>query len=157
MKEKMTIIFFSGTMDKAIAMLILVTTAASMDMDVSVFFTFWGLNFLKKGRRFKGKNIMQRMLEFIVPKGKRNLPLTYFNMFGMGPWMMEKLMQKTKTPSIDELFKLAKELNVKFYACSTSCNVMGIEKDNLVDGVTDVVGAATFLKEAKEAKINLFI
>jgi peroxiredoxin family protein len=157
MKDKMTLIFFSGTMDKAIAMLMLATTAASMGMEVSVFFTFWGLSFLKKGRKYKGKIMLQRMMEFFMPKRKDALPLTYLNMLGMGPLMMEKLMKRTKSPNIVELFQLAKELEVKFFACSTSCGVMGLEKDNMIDEVTDVVGAATFLKEAKEANINLFI
>ncbi|HLD30057.1 MAG TPA: DsrE/DsrF/DrsH-like family protein, partial [bacterium] len=94
----MTIIFFSGTMDKAVAALILATTAASMGMEVTVFFTFWGLGFLKKGRKFAGKNLFQRMLEIMLPKNRNSLPLTCFNMMGMGPWMMEKLMKQTRTP-----------------------------------------------------------
>lgn len=157
MKDKMTIIFFSGTMDKAIAMLTLATTAASMDMDVTVFFTFWGLSFIKKGRKYSRKNIFQKMLEFMIPPKMDALPLTYMNMLGMGPWMMEKLMKKTNAPGIEELFKLAKDLNVKFYACSTSCGIMGVERNNLIDEVQDIIGAASYLKDAKEAKINLFI
>ena len=92
MKDKMTIIFFSGTMDKAIAMLILATTAASMGMDVKVFFTFWGLGFLKRDKVYKGKGIMQKMLEFMTGAGRRNLPLTELNMLGAGPAMMKKIM-----------------------------------------------------------------
>ncbi len=153
----MTIIFFSGTMDKAIAMLILATTAASMGMDVKVFFTFWGLGFLKRDKVYKGKGIMQKMLEFMTGAGRRNLPLTELNMLGAGPAMMKKIMEKTKTPSLDELFEMAKTLNVTFYACSTSCSVMGVPRENLIDEVSDVVGAASFLKDAQEAKINLFI
>ncbi len=157
MKDKMTIIFFSGTLDKAMATLILATTAASMGMEVSIFFTFWGLNFLKKKRSYKKKVFMQKMLEFMSSKGKNDLPLTNMNMFGLGPWMMKKLMKKKKAASIEELFLLAKQFNVKLFACSTSCSVMGVEKENMIDEVTDIVGAATFLAEAKEAKINLFI
>jgi len=157
MKEKMTIIFFSGTMDKAIAMLILVTTAAAMDMEVSVFATFWGLSLLKRGRKFRKKNIMQKMLEFMVPGSRNDLPLSGLNMMGMGPLMMKKLMGKTKTPSIDELMKMARELKVKFYACSTSCGIMGIDRDNMIDEVDGVIGAAAFIAEARESKINLFI
>ena len=157
MKDKMTIIFFSGTMDKAIAALILATTAASMGMVVSIFFTFWGLNFLKKKRSYKKKIFMQKMLEFMSAKDKNSLPLSQMNMFGMGRWMMKKLMKKKKVASIDELFLLAKQFKVKFFACSTSCSVMGIEKENMIDEVNDIVGAATFLSEAKDAKINLFI
>lgn len=157
MKDKMTIIFFSGTMDKALAMLMLATTGASMNMDVSVFFTFWGLSFIKKGRRYRRKNVLQKMLEFMMPKRMDTLPLSTMNMLGMGPLMMKVLMKKTNMPSIDEFFKMAKELKVKFYACSTTCGMMGIDKDDIIEEVDDTVGAATFLKEAKEAKINLFI
>ncbi len=156
MKDKMTIIFFSGTLDKAIAMLILATTGASMGMDVKVFFTFWGLNFLKKSKSFKGKNILQKMMEFMMPSSRNKLPLSDLNMMGLGPIMMKKLMTSKKTPSIDELFKLAKELKVKLLACSTSCGIMGVEPENMIEGV-EVAGAATFLGEAQNAKINLFI
>jgi peroxiredoxin family protein len=157
MKDKMTIIFFSGSMDKATAMLILATTAASMDMEVSVFATFWGLSLFKRGRKYRRKGVMQRMLEFMLPGNRNALPLSDMNMLGMGPAMMKKLMQKTKTPSVDELLRMAKEFKVKFYACSTSCGVMGVDRDNLIDAVDDVVGAPAFLQQAREAKINLFI
>lgn len=157
MKKKMTIIFFSGTFDKAMAMLILASTAASMDMEVRVFFTFWGLNFLKKDKAYRRKNLLQRMMEFMMPAGKDKLPLTAMNMGGLGPVMMKKLMAAKKTPSLDELFTLAKEFGVKFYACSTSCGIMGVERENMIDGVDDIVGASAFLKEAQDAEINLFI
>ncbi|MFH1414504.1 MAG: DsrE/DsrF/DrsH-like family protein [Elusimicrobiota bacterium] len=157
MKEKMTIIFFSGTMDKAIAMLTLATTAAAMDMDVTVFFTFWGLSFLKKGKKYSKKGLFQKMLEFMIPKRMDALPLSSLNMLGMGPWMMEKLMKKTKSPGIEELFEMAKELKVKFLACSTSCSVMGVDRENMIDEVQDIVGAASYIKEAREGKINLCI
>ena len=157
MKEKMTIIFFSGSMDKAMAMLILSTTAASMGMDVSVFFTFWGLNFLKKSKSYSQKNILQKMMEFVTPKNKNSLPLSDLNMMGAGSAMMKALMKKKKMPSIDELFVMAKEMNVKFYACSTSCGILGLNDSNMIEGVDDVVWATTFLGDAKDAKINLFI
>ena len=156
MKDKMTIIFFSGTMDKALAMLILATTAASMNMDVEVFFTFWGLNFIKKGRSYKNKNIFQKMMEFMMPSGKNKLPLSALNMMGMGPAMMKQLMTSKKTASIDELFELARQFKVKLIACSTSCGIMGVDPENLIEGV-DIAGATTFLAEAKNSKINLFI
>lgn len=157
MKEKMTIVFFSGSMDKAMAMLILASTAASMNMDVTVFFTFWGLNFLKKTKEYSKKNILQKMMEFMMPKNMSSLPLSDLNMLGGGAAMMKMLMEKKKMPSVAELFALAKEMKVKFYACSTSCGIMGLEKENMIEGVEGVVGATSFLVEAKEAKINLFI
>ncbi|MDA3792831.1 MAG: DsrE/DsrF/DrsH-like family protein [Elusimicrobia bacterium] len=156
-KEKMTLIFFSGTMDKALAMLMLATTGASMGMEVEVFFTFWGLSFLKKGKKYRRKGILQKMMEFMMPGKKTKLPLTSMNMMGMGPAMMRKLMKKTKTPSVEEFFEMAKEMGVKFYACSTSCGIMGVDEDSLIDDVEETVGAAWYIKEAKESEVNLFI
>ncbi|MGM0568527.1 MAG: DsrE/DsrF/DrsH-like family protein [Elusimicrobiota bacterium] len=155
--EKMTLIFFSGTMDKALAMLILATTAASMGMEVEIFFTFWGLSFLKKGKKYRKKGLLQRMMEFMMPGRKSALPLSAMNMAGLGPVMMKKLMKKTKTPSVQELFDMALNMGVKFYPCSTTCQIMGIENKNLIDEAQESVGAAWYIKEAKKSDINLFI
>ena len=157
MKEKMTIIFFSGSLDKAMAMLILASTAASMGMEVSVFFTFWGLNFLKKRKRFSGKNILQKMMEFMMPKNMGSLPaFRPEHAWGRGKHDEDADVQK-KMPPLEDLFVMAKEMKVKFYACSTSCGIMGQDNDNMIDGVEDVVGATSFLGMAKDSKINLFI
>lgn len=157
MKDKLSIIFFSGTLDKALAMLFLSTTAASMGWEVNIFFTFWGINFLKKKRILKNKNFLQKIFSILLPKNKNTLPTTMFNMAGLGPKMMKVLMNKTKTPSVDELFNLAKQLGVNFYACSPSCAFMGLTKEDLIDEVKDIVGASYFLEIAKNSKINLFI
>jgi len=156
MKDKMTIILFSGEMDKAIAAFTLATTAAASNMDVTVFFTFWGLNVLKKSRvAVSGsQNILQKMFNFMSTS---ELPISKLNMFGLGPWMMKKLMKKSKMASLEELMKLAKELNVKYIACTTSCGVMGLTKENLTGDVNEFAGAAEYLAEAKDSKINLFI
>ncbi len=156
-KQRLSIIFFSGDYDKAIATLILATTAASSGMEVGVFCTFWGLSLLKKGKRFRGKNLMLKMLEFMNPGNKETLPLSKMNMVGIGRSMMKKIMKSKKTPSVSELYDMAIELGVKFYACSTSCQVMGIEREDLRDDVKDIVGAATFLKEATDSDVTLFI
>ncbi|MEK6645725.1 MAG: DsrE/DsrF/DrsH-like family protein [Candidatus Firestonebacteria bacterium] len=155
MKDKMTIILFSGELDKAIAAFTLATTAAASNMEVSIFFTFWGLNTLKKTTFVPAKPqmIMQKMLNFM----NRGLPLSRLNMFGLGPWMMKKLMKKTKMASLEDLMKLAKQLNVKYIACTTSCSVMGLSKESLISDVNEFAGASTYLAEAKDAKVNLFI
>lgn len=155
-KDKMTIILFSGEMDKAIAAFTLATTAAASNMDVTIFFTFWGLNILKKSRfTVSGsQNILQKMFNFMSTS---ELPISKLNMFGLGPWMMKKLMKKSRMASLDDLMKLAKELNVKYIACTTSCGVMGLTKENFTDGVNEFAGASTYLAEAKDSKINLFI
>ena len=155
-KDKMTIILFSGEMDKAIAAFTLATTAAASNMDVTIFFTFWGLNVLKKFRFAvsSSQNILQKMFNFMSTS---ELPISKLNMFGLGSWMMKKLMKKSKMASLDDLMKLAKELNVKYIACTTSCGVMGLTKENFTDDVTEFAGASTYLAEAKDSKINLFI
>ncbi|OGS20538.1 MAG: hypothetical protein A2252_09775 [Elusimicrobia bacterium RIFOXYA2_FULL_39_19] len=156
MKDKMTIILFSGEMDKAIAAFTLATTAASSDMDVSIFFTFWGLNILKKKKFIitKTQMLMQKMFNTMSTS---SLPISKMNYFGLGPWMMKKLMKKSNMASLEDLMKLAKQLNVKYIACTTSCGVLGLTKENLTDDVNEFAGAATYLAEAKESKVNLFI
>lgn len=156
MNNKMTIILFSGEMDKAIAAFTLATTAAASNMDVAIFFTFWGLNILKKSRfAVSGsQNILQKMFNFMSTS---KLPISKLNMFGLGPWMMKILMKKSKMASLEDLMKLAKELNVKYIACTTSCGVMGLAKENFIDGVNEFAGASVYLAEAKDSKINLFI
>ena len=156
MNEKMTIILFSGEMDKAIAAFTLATTAASEGMDVSIFFTFWGLNILKKSvfAVSKKQNAMQKMFNVFSSSA---LPVSRLNMFGLGPLMMKHLMKKSGMASLGELMKLARQLKVKYIACTTSCGVLGLSKENLTDDVDEFAGAATYLAEARESKVNLFI
>jgi peroxiredoxin family protein len=156
MKEKMTIILFSGELDKAIAAFTLATTAAAGNMEVVIFFTFWGLNILKKERLTLSapQMLMQKLFNLMSTS---SLPISRLNMFGMGAWMMKKLMRKTNSASLQDLMKLAKELGVKYIACTASCNVLGLTAANLTGEVDEFAGAATYLSEAKEAKINLFI
>lgn len=156
MNNKMTIILFSGEMDKAIAAFTLATTAAASGMDVTIFFTFWGLNLLKKSKFAitKSQNFLQKMFNIFSPS---TLPTSKLNMLGLGPWMMKRLMKKTKMATLEELMKLARQLNVKYIACTTSCGILGLSKDNLVEDVDEFAGAATYLASARDSKINLFI
>jgi peroxiredoxin family protein len=156
MKEKMTIIMFSGEMDKAIAAFTLATTAAASGMDVTIFFTFWGLNIIKKNMFSVGGSmlLMQRMFNVFSTAA---LPVSRLNMFGLGPWMMKKLMKKSGMASLGDLMKLARQLNVKYIACTTSCGVLGLDKAALSDDVDEFTGAASYLAEARQSKVNLFI
>jgi peroxiredoxin family protein len=156
MKDKMTIILFSGDLDKAIAAFTLATTAAASGMDVSIFFTYWGLNVLKRTTFTisKSQNFIQKMFNIMSPA---SLPISKLNMFGLGPWMMKKLMKKTKMASLEDLMKLAKDLGVKYIACTTSCSFFGVTKETLIADVNEFAGASTYLAEAKDSKINLFI
>jgi len=157
-KEKMSIVVFSDDLDKALAAFILATSGASMGMDVSMFFTFWGLNILKKNSGGgKSKGIMKKMLNFMNRGGSRRLKLSKFHMFGLGTWMMKKLMKETNLPSIDEFITMAKQMGVKLIPCSTSCGVMGIAEGAFREEVESLAGAAYFLNEARQSKVALFI
>lgn len=157
-KPSVTIVLFSGEMDKAMAAFVIATAAASMGMQVNIFFTFWGLNVLKKkGGLIKGQNWMQKMLNIMNYGHARKLALSKLNMMGMGPVMMKEMMSKRRVPSLDEFIKTASALGVKFFPCEMSMSVMGLKKEDFVDECADVIGAVSYLSIAKDSNINLFI
>lgn len=158
MAEKVTLIMFSGDMDKAIAAFNIAIGAASMGMEASIFFTFWGLNLLKKNEGpIKSPGIMRKMLNLMNRGGSKRLPLSKFHMLGLGKWMMGKLMKDSKSPSVQELLTLAHQSGVKFMACTTTMGIMAISKEALIPEVDSFAGVASYLAEAREGKINLFI
>jgi peroxiredoxin family protein len=158
MPEKVTLVMFSGEMDKALAAFNIAIGAASMGMEVSMFFTFWGLNIIKRNEgSIKSRGLMRKMLNFMNRGGSKRLPLSKFHMLGMGKWMMGKLMRDAKSPSLNELMATAHEAGVKFIACTTTIGIMGISKDAFIPEVDSFAGVATYLAEAKEGKVNLFI
>jgi peroxiredoxin family protein len=157
-KEKVTIIVFSGELDKALASFNIATTAASMGMDVTMFFTFWGLNIIKKNRGpLKSRGLMRKMLNWMNRGGSQRLHLSKFHMFGLGTWMMKKLMGEVRMPSLEDSIATAKRLGVKFVACNTTLGVMGLGEDAFIPEVDSFAGAATFLGEARKGTVNLFI
>ena len=157
-KEKMTIIVHSGEMDKALAAFNLAIGGASAGMEVTMFFTFWGLDVIKRNEGgIKSKGVMRKMLNFMNRGGAKRLPLSRFHMLGMGKWMMKKLMDDINFPQVQELIALAKELGVEFVACTTSMGMTGISKDAFIREVDTFAGVATYLARAKESKINLFV
>lgn len=151
MNDKAAIVLFSGELDKAIAALTIANTAAAMGMDVTMFFTFWGLNVLKKAGACSKASMLQRLMNAM----NRGLPLSRFDFFGIGRVMMSRLMRDSKMQTLPEMLQTARELGVKLYACTTSMGVMGLAQEEFdVDGC---VGAATFINEARKAKVSLFI
>jgi peroxiredoxin family protein len=157
-KEKFTLVLFSGDLDKALAAFILATTAASMGMEVTMFFTFWGLNVIKRNEgNIRSKGIMRRMLNIMNRGGSNRLKLSRFNMLGLGTWMMKRLMKESKYPSIDEFISLAQEMGIKMVPCSTSCGILGLPDDAFRNGIMSQAGAAYFLGQARESKVTLFI
>ena len=157
-KERVTLVVFSGELDKALAAFNIAIGAASMGMEVSMFFTFWGLNVIKRNEGgIKSKGIMRRMLNFMNRGGSKRLHLSRFRMLGMGTWMMKQLMKDVNFPQLEELMAMAKGMGVKFIACTTSMGLMGISKEAFIPEVDSFAGVATYLAEAKEGKVNLFI
>ena len=158
MPEKVTLVVFSGELDKALAAFNIAIGAASMGMEVSMFFTFWGLNVIKRNEgSTKSKGIMRRMLNFMNRGGSKRLHLSKFHMLGMGTWMMKRLMKDGNFPQLEELMAVAKEMGVKFIACTTSMGMMGIGKEAFIPEVDSFAGVATYLAEAREGKVNLFV
>lgn len=156
--KKMTIIAWSGTLDKAWPTLILATTAAASGMDVAVFFTFWGLRILQKNnKRTTGRNWKQKMLSVFNRGGTDHLGLSKLNMAGMGPLMMRQLAREHKVAEPQELLQMAQELGVKLWPCQMSLDLLGLRSEDLIDGLPETVGAATAIQRMSESEINLFI
>jgi peroxiredoxin family protein len=155
---KKTIIVFSGDMDKAVAAFIIATGAAAMGDDVTMFFTFWGLNILRKPKKTKtsGKSFLQAMFGSMMPRGSQKLGLSKMNFGGVGPKLMRKVMKQQHAMSLEELMESAIEQGVKMEACTMSLDVLGLKPEELIDGL-EYVGVASYLAEADEANVNLFI
>lgn len=155
---KKTIILFSGDFDKVMAAFIIANGAAAMGDDVTIFFTFWGLNILRKTERSRsdGKSSLQRMFGAMMPKGTRRLGLSKMNFAGAGAPLMKKVMKDQNAMSLEDLIASAREQGVKFVACTLSMDILGIKEDELLDGV-ELAGVAAYLGEADEANVNLFI
>ena len=159
-KEKMTIAVLSGDLERALAAFMLAATGASMGMEVSMFFTFWGLNIIKKNEgSIRSKGLMRKMLNFMNRGGSKRLKLSKFNMLGLGTWMMKRLMKETNMPSVSEYITMAHNMGVNIIACTTTCGVMGLpaEEETFRSEVTTLAGAAYFLNEARKSKVTLFI
>jgi peroxiredoxin family protein len=158
-KDKMTLVVFSGEMDKLMAAMIIATGATAMDMEVKLFFTFWATAALRDPEKSpKGKDFMSKMLGFMLPKGAKKVKLSKMNMGGMGKVMLENLMKKKKVATLPELFKTAGELGVEINVCEMSMNLMGFKREELIDyPKLNVCGVGTFLADAEESKIQLFI
>lgn len=157
-KGSVTLVLFSGDLDKAIATFVIATAAASMGMAVNIFFTFWGLNVIKKkGGLIKGQNWMQKMLNIMNYGHAKKLAISKMNMLGMGPAMLKIMMSQKRVPSLHEFIQMAHQMGVKFFPCEMSMTVMGLKKEDFVDECQDVIGAVSYLSIAKESNINLFI
>lgn len=155
-EDRVAMVVFSGELDKAIAALIIATGAASMGLETSMFFTFWGINAVKKQRVFAGKSLLEQGFTAMLPGGLGDTGLSQMNFFGAGAQIIRGLMRKHAISSPEELFGLAQELGVRMVVCDMSRELLGIRDEELVAGL-DTGGVATFLGDAARAKVTLFI
>jgi peroxiredoxin family protein len=156
--DRVTIVLLSGDLDRAMAAFIIATGAAAMGMQVTMFFTFWGLNTIrKKGASSSASDWLRRMFGFLNKGGAESLPLSRFHFGGLGTKMMQKVMKQNRMPGVPELMETAMDLGVRFIACTTTMGLMGIGKETLIEGIDQFAGVTTYLAEAKQGSVNLFI
>ncbi|QUE86406.1 CoA-disulfide reductase [Exiguobacterium alkaliphilum] len=152
-----SMVVFSGDLDRALASFIIAQGAAAMGKDVTMFFTFWGLNVIRKPDAPEVKKQgLEKMFGMMMPSHAGELPLSNMNFGGVGQKMMKKVMSDKNVPSLDEMIKSAQEAGVKMVACTMSMDVMGIKEEELIDGI-DLGGVAAYLGAAEGGNLNLFI
>ena len=158
-KDQISIIVFSGDLDKLLASMIIATGARAMDTEVKMFFTFWGTAALRDAKKkAKGKDFMSKMFGFMLPKGTTKLKLSKMNMCGMGTAMLKDLIKKKGSNSLEELMAIAAELGVQINICQMSMDLMGFKKEEMIDyPCLNYCGVATYLSDAGESRVQLFI
>jgi len=158
-ENKLSMVVFSGDMDKVLASFVIATGAVAMGMDVVMFFTFWGTPVLRdKKKSVGGKDVMGKMFGAMLPKGTCEVKLSKMNMGGMGTAMMKSLMKKKNVASLEQMLELAEELGVRIYICEMSMDLMGFKREEMIDySNLTYCGVAKFLEEAQSSKVQLFI
>jgi peroxiredoxin family protein len=157
-KNKLTIIAWGGDLDRIWPTTILATTAAASGMEASVFFTFWGLfAIVKPDVRITGENWMQKMMSVMNPGSAQKAKLSHYQFLGAGPAMFKKLANDHHVAKPDELITLAGELGVRLIPCQMTMDLLGLQPDDLLDGLEEPIGAATAIAEMREAAVSLFI
>jgi peroxiredoxin family protein len=157
--DKLSMVVFSGDLDKILAAFVIATGAVAMGMEAVMFFTFWGTPVLRDQKKKAGKkDIMGTMFGAMLPKGASDVKLSKMNMGGMGTTMMKSLMKKKNVASLEQMLDMAEELGVRIFVCEMSMDLMGFKREEMIDykGIT-FCGVAKFLEEAKDSRIQLFI
>ncbi|VEF46160.1 NADH dehydrogenase [Bacillus freudenreichii] len=155
--KKTNIILFSGDYDKAMAAFIIANGAAAYDHEVTIFATFWGLNAFRKDQPIDvKKGFLEKMFGKMMPRGADKMGLSNMNFAGMGPKMIKHVMKKHNAMPLPDLIDMAKELDVKLVACTMTMDLLGLHKEELLDGI-EYAGVAAYLAGAEEGQVNLFI
>ena len=155
-EDKLSMVLFSGDLDKTIAAFIIATGAAAMGMEVSMFFTFWGLSVVKKQKVYDGKNFLEKGFTAMLPGNTQQMGLSQMNFFGAGAKIIRKLMKDHDVTSVEEFVELALEFDVRMTVCDMSRELLGVKDEELIDGL-EVGGVATFMGDAATSKVTLFI
>ncbi|WP_338472945.1 DsrE/DsrF/DrsH-like family protein [Niallia sp. XMNu-256] len=156
-KKKTTIILFSGDYDKAMAAYIIANGAAAYDHEVTIFHTFWGLNALRKDENLQvKKGFIEKMFGKVMPRGVDKMGLSKMNFAGFGPKMIKDIMKKHNVMPLPQLIELAQEQDVKLVACTMTMDLLGLQKEELLDNI-EYAGVAAYLADAQEGNVNLFI
>jgi peroxiredoxin family protein len=155
--DRATLVVFSGDLDRALATMVIATGAAAAGLETSIFFTFWGLSILKKKGAAGGKKgLKERMFALMTPSSSETLGVSKMNFMGIGASMLRAMMKDKGIASLEELIALARDLGVKFIACTMSMDAMGISEEELVDGL-EYGGVATYMADAVRSRVTLFI
>ncbi|MGE5460865.1 MAG: DsrE/DsrF/DrsH-like family protein [Solirubrobacterales bacterium] len=157
-KNKLTIIAWGGDLDRIWPTTILASTAAASGMDTMVFFTFWGLfAIVRPGVRITGENWMQKMMSAMNPGSAQRAKLSRYHFAGAGPAMFKKLADEHQVAKPEELIALSQDLGVRLVPCQMTMDLLGLKREDLLDGLEDPIGAATAILEMREAAVSLFI
>jgi len=158
LNKRINILMFSGEYDKAMAALILANTAREMQVEVTMFFTFWGLFLVRDPDKFteEDKTAYERMFGAVTPKGPEGLPLSRMNMAGIGKKMLLEMIDDNSAPHLIDFLKGARKKDVKFYGCKLSMEIMGLKKEEMIPEL-EIIEAKEYLKDALESDMQLFI
>src|SRR5262249_22214523 len=151
-----SLVGFSGDLVRVRAGFVIGPGAAAIGTEVSLFFTFWGLSALKKGRKLRGKGMLEKTFSLLMPSGSQSLGLSQKNFAGIGARLMRKMMRDKGIASLEELVQMARDFGVRIVSCQMSMDVMGITREELIDNL-EVGGVATFLGDAARSRVSLFI
>lgn len=156
--KKLNILMFSGEYDKALAALILANSAREMELDVTMFFAFWGLGLVRNPGHMtlEDKNAYEKMFGMMAPEGPEDLPLSKMNMIGIGKKMLLEMMKDVETPTLTDFLNGARKKGVKFYGCKLSVEVMGFKTEELLPEL-EIITATDYLRDALDSDMQLFI
>ena len=156
-KKQTTIVLFRGDYDKAMAAYIIANGAAAYDHEVTIFHTFWGINALRKQESVEvKKGFLEKMFAKMMPRGAEKLGLSNMQMMGMGPKMIKHVMDKHNALTLTQLIEMAQEQEIKLVTCTMTMDLLGLQKEELLDGI-EYAGVAAYLADAENGNVNLFI